>query len=191
MKAGELVLVDGGAEVDLYAGDVSRTFPSGGRFSDPQRALYEVVVEAHQRAVEAVRPGRTIGDIHGLVQRVLTGGLVALGVLEGDVEELVEGKAFERYFPHQTSHWLGLDVHDVGDYAREGSSRVLEPGMVLTIEPGLYFSPRPEEVPGPFSGLGIRVEDDILVTEEGAENLTEALPVFPDEVEELVGAHLD
>jgi Xaa-Pro aminopeptidase len=188
VQEGDLVLVDGGAEVNLYAGDISRTFPAGGTFTSDQRSLYEVVMDAHRAAIAAVRPGTTVGQVHDEALGQLTRGLVELGVLSGDPDELIQEKAFEPYFPHQTSHWLGLDVHDVGDYAEEGHSTVLEAGMVLTVEPGLYFSPRGEGPKTPFSGMGIRIEDDLLVTEGGSENLTAALPVLPDAVEALVNS---
>ncbi|MGW8266224.1 MAG: aminopeptidase P N-terminal domain-containing protein [Longimicrobiales bacterium] len=187
IDGGELVLLDGGAEVDLYAGDVTRTFPAGGRFSGEQRAVYDVVLSAHQAALGTVRPGNTVAQLHDAAVAALTEGLVDLGVLTGGVDDLVREKAYEPYFPHQTSHWLGLDVHDVGDYARQGSPRVLEEGMVLTVEPGLYFPALGEESAGPFAGIGIRIEDDVLVTADGSENLTEALPVSAAEVETLSG----
>lgn len=207
LAEGDLVLLDGGAELDLYAGDVTRTFPPGGRFSSRQRDVYDVVLGAHRAALAAIRPGARVADVHGDALAELTRGLVELGVLSGDPVELVERKAYERYFPHQTSHWLGLDVHDVGDFVVDGSSRVLEPGMVLTVEPGLYFTE--SSVPdagsssaspsapvtsalGPaaarFAGIGVRIEDDVLVTPGGAENLTRSLPVDPGELESLVGA---
>jgi len=185
---GELVLLDGGAEVDLYAGDVTRTFPASGRFSEEQRAAYEVVLSAHRAALEMVQPGTPVAQLHDAALVVLVEGLVGLGVLEGGPEELVQRKAYEAYFPHQPSHWLGLDVHDVADYARGGSPRVLEEGMVLTVEPGLYFPAAGEDRPGPFTGIGIRIEDDVLVTAEGSENLTAALPVSVEGVEELLSA---
>jgi Xaa-Pro aminopeptidase len=188
LQEGELVLVDGGAEADLYAGDVSRTFPSEGSFTPDQRALYEVVLAAHQGAISKVRPGNTVAQVHEAALQRLTGGLVELGVLSGDVEGLIRTKAYEPYFPHQTSHWLGLDVHDVGDYAEKGFSQLLEPGMVLTVEPGLYFSPGQNHPSTPFSGMGIRIEDDLLVTADGWENLTESLPVTPEGVEALVNS---
>jgi len=201
-----LVLLDGGAELDLYAGDVTRTFPAGGHFTSPQQDVYHVVLQAHQAALAAVQPGGRIEEVHRAAVSSLTRGLVELGVLVGDPEELAEAKAYETYFPHQTSHWLGLDVHDVGDYTVAGASRVLEPGMVLTVEPGLYFAAgsgaRPGSVPGtgtvsgadagpgagPFAGIGVRVEDDLLVTANGADILTGDLPVKPGELEDLVGA---
>jgi len=185
---GELVLMDGGAEVDLYAGDVTRTFPASGRFSDEQRAVYEVVLSAHQAALGMVRPGKTLAQLHDTALEALIRGLLELGILAGDVDDLIREKAYEPYFPHQTSHWLGLDVHDVADYVLGGAPRVLEEGMVLTVEPGLYFPAPGEENPGPFTGIGVRIEDDVLVTADGSENLTEALPVSVKGVEELLGS---
>lgn len=180
MEAGDLVLVDAGAAWGLYAADITRTYPVGGSFTPEQRALYEVVEAARAAAAEQVRPGAAVAHVHEAAVRALCSGLVELGVLGGDPGELAEEGAHKPFFPHQTSHWLGLDVHDVGDYARDGISRVLEPGMVLTVEPGLYFGPGAMEAAGdaaaPFAGMGIRLEDDLLVTLEGHENLTAALP---------------
>jgi Xaa-Pro aminopeptidase len=187
MADGELVLLDGGAEVGLYAGDVSRTLPVGGDFDSRQRELYDLVRAAHDRAVAEVRPGAAVAQLHAVVLKTLTEGLMALGVLEGRLESLLESQALGPYFPHQTSHWLGLDVHDVGDYVRSGVSRIMEPGMVLTVEPGLYFAPGEDRPETPFDGLGVRIEDDILVTEEGAENLTGDLPVELEDVQALSG----
>jgi Xaa-Pro aminopeptidase len=187
LEGGELVLLDGGAEMDLYAGDVTRTFPVGGAFSGVQRDLYQIVLRAHGAAMKAVGPGSTVGEVHHRALEQLTRGLVEMEVLSGDPEDLLDRKAFEPFFPHQASHWLGLDVHDVGDYAVDGQSRTLEPGMVLTVEPGLYFAPTEGGGPGPLTGIGIRIEDDVLVTESGRENLTAALPVLPEDVEALVG----
>ncbi len=186
LSAGDMVLLDGGAEVDLYSADVTRTFPSEGRFTGPQRDVYQVVLGAHRAVLSAIRPGARMDDVHRHALVELTRGLVNLGVLSGEVDDLVEQKAFERYFPHQTSHWLGLDVHDVGDYVVDGASRRLEPGMVLTVEPGLYFAPDPVPEPMAFSEMGVRIEDDVLVTTEGGENLTRDLPVDPGELEGLV-----
>ena len=186
---GDLVLVDAGAEVDLYASDVTRTLPVSGAFTALQRAIYDLVLEAHDRAIECVRPGVSIESVHHAARDVFVDGLITLGVLEGDKAELIESEAYKPYFPHQTSHWLGLDVHDVGDYASAGVSRALEPGMVLTVEPGLYF-PGPFENGGvaeEYAGIGIRIEDDVAVTTEGHEVLTIDLPVSVDEIERLVG----
>lgn len=184
----DLVLLDGGAEVGLYAGDVTRTYPAGGRFTSPQVDVYSVVLGAHQAAISRVGPGIRVEEVHRAALEALTAGLVELGVLEGRIEELIEGKAYEAYFPHGTSHWLGLDVHDVGDYRDESGSRILDPGMVLTVEPGLYFPADPGSRHTRLEGIGVRIEDDLLVTEEGAENLTEALPVGAREIEVLVGS---
>ena len=154
-----------------------------------QRAIYDLVLEAHDRAIEGIRPGVTVESIHHTARDVLIEGLLDLGVLEGDKAEVIDTDGYKPFFPHQTSHWLGLDVHDVGDYAASGVSRVLEPGMVLTVEPGLYF-PGPFEGPGVAEdhvGIGIRIEDDVVVTAEGHEVLTVGLPVSADEIERLVG----
>ena len=181
-----LVLVDAGAELGLYNGDVTRTYPASGRFTDPQRRIYDLVDAARGAAVAAVRPGVTVGSIHDVAVRVLVEGLVELGVLEGQTADLVAAEAHKPFYPHQTSHWLGIDVHDPGDYARDGTSRVLEPGMVLTVEPGLYFRPGGPESAAAYAGIGVRVEDDVLVTEGGRENLTGSLPSSADEVAALV-----
>jgi Xaa-Pro aminopeptidase len=189
---GDLLLVDAGAEVRMYAGDISRTIPVSGRFSTRQRELYQVVEAARATAVEACRPGRTVEAVHQAASLALVRGLVDLGVLAGDPEVLLSEDALRPFFPHRTSHWLGLETHDPGDYVRGGKARELEPGMVLTVEPGLYLPPRglfegpdlPDPDPAaPFRGLGIRIEDDILITAEGPENLTAALPTDPDELE--------
>lgn len=177
LAAGELLLLDAGARLDLYAADVSRTLPVSGRFTAEQRALYEVVREAHHRALETARAGSTEAEVHDAAVGVLLRGLVAAGLLEGDAEELAqERERWRPLYPHRTSHWLGLDVHDVGDYARRGEPRRLEPGMVLTVEPGLYISPDHDAAPPELRGTGIRIEDDVLVTESGREVLTGGLP---------------
>ncbi len=179
----DLLLLDGGAQVDLYAGDVTRTFPPGGRFAAGQRAVYEVVLAAHDLALEALRPGVPVKEVHGAAVGGLVAGLVELGVLRGDTEELVAREAHKEFFPHRTSHWLGLDVHDPGDYATDGEPRLLEPGMVLTVEPGLYVPPGSEVgEAGRFQGIGVRIEDDVLVTEDGHENLTAGLPTSIQEI---------
>nr|MCH9687739.1 M24 family metallopeptidase [Deltaproteobacteria bacterium] len=183
---GDLMLIDAGAEVDGYATDITRTTPVGARYSGAQRAAYEVVLEVQRRAIEAVVPGASIDGIHEQVLRDLTQGMVDLGVLSGDVEELIENKEHEAYYPHRTSHWLGVDVHDVGRYKlRSGPSKPFEPGHVLTVEPGLYFPPDDDSLPEGFAGVGIRIEDDILVTATGNEVLTASVPKQPDEIEAL------
>ncbi len=184
---GDLVLVDAGAEYGLYHGDVTRTYPASGRFSDLQRAVYDVVEAARRAAIGRVAPGARIGDVHDAAVSALAEGLSGLGVLRGPLEDSIDTGAHKAYFPHQTSHWLGLDVHDPGDYARDGASRVLEPGMVFTVEPGLYFSAAATgDEPTRFDGIGVRIEDDVLVTREGCEVLTLELPTSAEDVESLV-----
>jgi Xaa-Pro aminopeptidase len=186
LEENQLVLVDAGAAAGLYAADITRTWPVSGRFTGEQRAVYEIVDAARAAAVAATRPGATVAGVHRAAVEVITDGLVALGVLSGERDALIQEEKHRPFYPHQTSHWLGLDVHDVGDYERAGESRVLEPGMVLTVEPGLYFRPGLAEA-GRFAGIGVRVEDDVLVTAQGRENLTGALPTAADRVAELVG----
>lgn len=181
-----LVLVDGGAELGLYHGDVTRTYPASGRFTAAQRRVYDLVESARRAGVEAIRPGRTVAAVHDAAVRTLVEGLHGLGVLEGDAEDSIESGAYKSYYPHQTSHWLGLDVHDPGDYARDGTPRELVPGMVLTVEPGLYFRSGASAAAEPYRGIGVRIEDDVLVTETGHENLTLALPTAPDDIEKLM-----
>lgn len=182
---GDLVLIDAGGEFDLYAGDITRTFPVNGRFSEAQRALYDVVLAAEERAVAAVKPGATLEGIHQGVVRDLTAGLIELGLLSGELEACIESKSFRRFYLHSTSHWLGLDVHDVGSYRVDGEPRPLEPGMVVTIEPGLYI-PDAEDIPVAYRGIGIRIEDDVAVTESGGEVLTPQAPKAADEIEALM-----
>jgi Xaa-Pro aminopeptidase len=184
---GELVLVDAGAEYGLYHGDITRTYPASGRFTGEQREVYQIVDSARRAAIEAATPGVPVVDVHDAATRVLVEGLVSLGVLEGKVDVIIEKEAHKPFYPHQTSHWLGLDVHDPGDYAKDGVSRELEPGMVFTVEPGLYFRPGHEGTPERLAGIGVRIEDDVVVTEVGCEVLTRGLPTSVDEVEALMG----
>jgi Xaa-Pro aminopeptidase len=185
--AGELVLIDAGAEWGMYCSDITRTVPASGRFTAPQRAVYEVVLAAEEAGIAAIRPGAPLDAVHHAAVRVLTEGMQRLGLLTGEVDELVESGAYRRFYLHQTSHWLGLDVHDVGPYRDEAAPVPLRPGMVLTVEPGLYIPTDADDVPEPFRGIGIRIEDSVLVTADGAEPLTRELPVDPEEVERLVG----
>jgi Xaa-Pro aminopeptidase len=185
LRDGDLVLIDAGAEFDLYAGDITRTFPVNGRFSEPQRALYELVLCVQERALAAVRPGITLVEIHEAVVRGLTEGLIGLGLLEGDFQARIDDESHRRFYPHSTSHWLGLDVHDVGRYHQEGEPRPLEPGMVLTVEPGLYV-PVADDIPEAFRGMGIRIEDDVAVTEQGGEILTTGVPKQVADIEALM-----
>jgi Xaa-Pro aminopeptidase len=183
-----LVLVDAGADHGLYHGDVTRTWPAGGRFMPGQRDVYEIVDAARLAAIAAVKPGARIAEVHDVATRVLVEGLVALGALTGPVDELIAKEEHKPYYPHQTSHWLGLDVHDPGDYAVEGVSRRLEPGMVLTVEPGLYFRADQPATPVRLGGIGVRIEDDVVVTPHGHEVLTSVLPTSVADVEALIGA---
>ena len=177
IREGDLVLIDAGAEVDLYTADVTRTFPASGRFSEPQRACYQLVLDAADACISASQPGETIEGLHERAVRILTAGMVKLGLLQGDLDALIKESAYRRYYMHRTSHWLGLDVHDAGSYrTAEGKPRPLEPGMVFTVEPGLYVASDDEKAPLQLRGIGIRIEDDILVTEQGHENLTVAIP---------------
>ena len=184
--AGELVLVDAGAEYGLYHGDVTRTYPASGRFSPEQRDVYVVVEAALQAGIAAVRPGALVGDVHAAATRVIVDGLVALGAVRGRPADILEKQEHKPFYPHQTSHWLGLDVHDSGDYAKDGVSRRLEPGMVFTVEPGLYFRPGLPETPARLAGIGVRIEEDVVVTPEGCEVLTRALPTAAGEIEALM-----
>ena len=185
-RDGDLMLIDAGAEVDCYAADVTRTFPVNGRYSPEQRALYEVVLAAQQAAIEAVRPGNHWNEPHEKAVEVLVDGLLALGLLNGRHDELVAGQHYRRFYMHRTGHWLGMDVHDVGDYKVDDQWRVLEPGMVMTVEPGLYIAPGSEDVDRRWWGIGIRIEDDVLVTRNGHEVLSAGLPKAVDEVEALM-----
>jgi Xaa-Pro aminopeptidase len=183
MNDGELVLIDAGCEYDYYASDVTRTFPVNGKFSAEQRALYDVVLESQKSAIEAVAPGTTLESIHEGAVRRITEGLVDVGLLEGEVDALIEEKKFQPFYMHRTSHWLGMDVHDVGRYYVDGKHRPLEAGFVLTVEPGLYVAPDAEGVDERWRGIGIRIEDDVVVTETGHEVLTDGVPKEIDEVE--------
>ncbi len=187
MQAGELLLIDAGAEYGYYAADVTRTFPIGGRFSAEQRAAYQVVLDAQLAAIDAVRPGATLPGIHAVALRVLVRGLIALGVIEGPEDAAIEKETYKPYYMHRTSHWLGMDVHDVGDYHVGKNPRPIEPGFVLTIEPGLYFAPSTPCDPK-WHGIGIRIEDDVLVTASGSRVLTDGIPKTIDEIERVLAA---
>jgi Xaa-Pro aminopeptidase len=185
MQSGDLLLIDAGCEVDFYASDVTRTFPVGARFNPAQRALYSVVLEAQRRGIESIKPGVRFDDVHEAALRVLVEGMIDLGLVKGPLNDAIASAAYRRYYMHRTSHWLGMDVHDVGLYRVGGGSRALEPSMVLTVEPGIYISPDDESAPESMRGVGIRIEDDVLVTAEGHEVLTAAIPKTIEEVEAL------
>jgi Xaa-Pro aminopeptidase len=188
MRSGELLLIDAGCEVDFYASDVTRTFPIGTRFNAAQRALYAVVLEAQLRAIESVKPGVRFDDVHEAALRVLVEGMIDLGLVKGPLHDAIATASYRRYYMHRTSHWLGMDVHDVGLYRVDGGSRALEPSMVLTVEPGIYISPDDESAPEHLRGVGIRIEDDVLVTAAGHEVLTSAIPKTIDDVEALTAS---
>jgi Xaa-Pro aminopeptidase len=186
LRDGDLVLIDSGCEHDYYASDITRTFPVNGRFSREQRALYDVVLAAQRAAIDKVRPGEHWNAGHEAAVDQVTRGLVKLGLLEGKVARLVKDEAYKRFFMHRTGHWLGMDVHDVGDYKVGGEWRVLEPGMVLTVEPGIYIAPGTRGVAKRWWGIGIRIEDDVLVTRRDPEVLTESVPSAPAQIEALM-----
>jgi Xaa-Pro aminopeptidase len=189
LQDGDLLLVDAGAEYQMYAGDITRTWPVNGRFEGRQRMIYDLVLRAQQAVIRKVKPGLLWSDLHATAVEVITTGLIDLGILEGPVEKAIEDKAFRPFFMHGTGHWLGMDVHDVGTYVRSGSTaRALEPGMVFTVEPGIYFHPDEPLSPTEYRGIGVRIEDDILVTADGCEVLTADVPKEPEEVEALVGS---
>ena len=187
LQRGELLLVDAGAEVECYASDVTRTWAVGGRFSREQRALYEVVLEAQAAAIDAVRVGAPWDAAHHAATLVITEGLCALKLLRGSASAALRSGAYKKFFPHKTGHWIGLDVHDVGDYQVEGEPRLLEPGMALTVEPGVYIAPDDTSVPARWRGLGVRIEDDVVVGAHGPEVLTAKVPKAPKELEALCG----
>jgi len=187
LKDGDLALIDAGCELDGYASDITRTFPVNGRFSPPQRAIYEVVLEAQAAAIAKARPGNAWNEPHEAVLQVLTKGLIRLGILSGRPGRLIKEEAYKPYYMHRTGHWLGMDVHDVGRYKHNDKWRTLEPGMVLTVEPGLYM-PATDAVPAPFRSIGVRIEDDIVITEDGSEVLSATAPKDPDAIEALMAA---
>ena len=186
LKDGDLVLVDAGCEYGYYASDITRTFPVNGRFSPAQRALYEMVLAAQEAAIAKVKPGNHWNDPHDAAVRVITKGLVDLGLLKGMVPRLVKEQAYAKFYMHRTGHWLGMDVHDVGDYKVDGAWRELEAGMTLTVEPGIYIPAGMRGVPKKFWNIGIRVEDDVLVTSDGHEVLTRDAPKSVAEIEALM-----
>ncbi|MCS6899645.1 MAG: aminopeptidase P N-terminal domain-containing protein [Myxococcales bacterium] len=183
LRDGDLLLVDAGAEVAYYASDVTRTFPINGRFSPDQRAAYEVVLAAQEAAIARCVPGSSIEDVHAAAVELLVVGMVRLGLLRGEPQKLIEEGAYRRYFMHRTSHYLGMDVHDVGAYFIDQKPRLMEPGVVLTVEPGLYISPQDEDAPPGLRGLGIRIEDDVLITPAGPRVLTAEIPRKIEDVE--------
>ncbi|WP_303907525.1 Xaa-Pro aminopeptidase [Thiohalomonas denitrificans] len=187
LNDGDLLLIDAGCEQECYASDITRTFPVNGRFNREQRALYELVLEANRAAIAQVKPGNHWNRPHEAAVKVLTRGLVRLGLLKGEPATLIKKETYRHLFMHRTGHWLGMDVHDVGDYKIGDQWRVLEPGMTLTIEPGLYIPAGSKGVAKKWWNIGIRIEDDVLVTKAGCEVFTDGAPKDPDEIEALVG----
>ncbi|MBN8481323.1 MAG: Xaa-Pro aminopeptidase [Xanthomonadales bacterium] len=186
LRDGDLLLVDAGAEYLCYASDITRTWPVNGRFSPEQRALYDIVLAAQKAAIDEVRAGRPFDAYHEAAVRVITAGLIRLGLLKGTLEQNLREHLYRRYYMHKTGHWLGLDVHDVGDYRIDGEFRVLEPGMVVTVEPGIYIAPDLKGVPARWRGIGIRIEDDVVVTDGDPDVLTGDVPSDPDAIERLM-----
>jgi Xaa-Pro aminopeptidase len=185
LRKGELLLIDAGCELDSYASDITRTFPIGGRFSGVQKDVYEVVLAAQEAAIRAVKPGADFIDYHDAATRVLVQGLIDFKLCRGSVSKVLEDGSYKQFYMHRTGHWLGLDVHDAGDYMQKGKWRKLRPGMVLTVEPGLYIRPGPN-VPKVFWNIGVRIEDDVLVTAKGRDVLTSACPKRVRDVEDAV-----
>jgi Xaa-Pro aminopeptidase len=183
MQSGELLLIDAGAEYEGYASDVTRTYPVSGKLEGAPLAVYEAVLRAQDQAIAAVKPGATIDGIHQVAVRALVEGMLELGALEGSIEGVLASESYRAFYMHRTGHFLGIDVHDVGQYSVGGVPRPLEPGMVITVEPGLYFGPEEPRTPAHLSGIGVRIEDDVLVTERGCEVLTHDIPKRPADVE--------
>lgn len=190
IQDGELVLIDAGCELDYYASDITRTFPANGRFSEPQAKLYQLVLNAQHAAIAVIRAGNNWAAPHDAAVRTLVAGLIDLGLLCGGVDENIESEEYRRFYMHKTGHWLGMDVHDVGEYRIEGEPRLLEAGMVLTVEPGLYVAPDDDTVDACWRGIGIRIEDDVVVTATGCTILTGAVPKEIAEIEALMAAAL-
>jgi len=190
MQSGDLVLVDAGCELDYYASDITRTWPVDGRFTEAQRAVYALVLAAQKAAIDQCRAGNEYSKVHDTAVRVLTEGMVELGLLDADVdlEELISEEKHKKYYMHRTGHWRGMDVHDVGAYFHRGQSRPMRPGMVTTVEPGIYIAPDDEEAPEALRGIGIRIEDDVLITEGEPEVLSAGAPKEIEEIEALVGS---
>jgi Xaa-Pro aminopeptidase len=186
LEDGDLVLIDAGCELDMYASDITRTFPVNGKFSEPQRLIYQLVLDSQIAAIEQVKPGNHWNDPHAAAVEVLAKGLIELGLLDGDLETVLKEEQYKKYYMHRTGHWLGMDVHDVGEYKVGGEWRVLEPGMVMTVEPGIYIAPDDETVDAKWRGIGVRIEDDVAVTAEGYEVMTSGVPKSVADIEALM-----
>jgi Xaa-Pro aminopeptidase len=182
----ELVLIDAGGELDHYASDLTRTFPINGKYSPEQRAIYEAVLKTQLAVIDIIRPGVQRDELDDLATRTIITELVALGLLSGEIDQLVQEKAHTEFYMHRIGHWIGLDVHDVGAYKVNGSWRALVPGIVLTVEPGIYISPDNNKVDKKWRGIGVRIEDDIVVTQDGCDVLSKNLPKTCEEIEALM-----
>ena len=186
LNDGDLLLIDAGAELDCYASDITRTFPVNGKFSPEQKILYEIVLKAQLAAIKKVKPGNHWNQPHEAAVRELTKGLIEIGLLKGDLQNNIKKNSYQKYYMHRTGHWLGLDVHDVGDYKINGKWRKLEPGMVLTVEPGLYIAPNTKGTPKKWWNIGIRIEDDVVVTKDGCEIISRKAPKTVSEIESIM-----
>lgn len=186
LKDGDLVLIDAGCELDYYAADITRTFPVNGKFNKEQKALYELVLKSQLAAIDLIKPGNHWNQPHDITVKIITEGLIKLGLLKGEVDELIEKESYKEFYMHRTGHWLGMDVHDVGDYKVGDEWRVLEPGMVLTIEPGIYVAVDNKNVAKKWRGIGIRIEDNVVVTRKGHEVLTDSAPKTVTDIEALM-----
>jgi len=186
LKDGDLVLIDAACEYQLYASDITRTFPVNGQFSPEQKALYNVVLDAQLAAIDAVRIGNSYKEPHHVVVRILVQGLLDLGIMQGNIDEIIAAESFRQFYMHGTGHWLGMDVHDVGAYKQDGEWRAYEEGMVVTVEPGLYIAPDDETVDEKWRGIGIRIEDDVAVTKAGPRVLTAAVVKSVEDIEALM-----
>jgi Xaa-Pro aminopeptidase len=187
LKDGDLLLIDAGCELDGYASDITRTFPVNGRFRGPQKDVYQMVLAAQAAAIAAVKPGNAWDQPHDVALKVLAQGMIDLGLCKGSLDKVLESGDYKRFYMHRTGHWLGLDVHDAGDYKRDGKWRELKPGMVLTVEPGCYVRPA-QDVPEKLWNIGVRIEDDVLITTKGQEVLTSAAPKKIEDIEKLMHA---
>ncbi len=186
LRDGDLVLIDAGCEMDYYAADITRTFPVNGRFSEAQKAIYQLVLAAQEAAIAVAQPGNTWNQPHEATVQVITQGLVDLGLLKGDVVQLIQDEAYREFYMHRAGHWLGMDVHDAGDYKIDGQWRELETGMVMTIEPGIYIAKDNMNVEAKWRGIGIRIEDNVVITKTGNRILTEAAPKTVEAIEALM-----
>ncbi len=186
VKAGDLVLIDAGCEYGHYASDITRTFPANGKFSPEQKAIYNIVLKAQLAAIEAIRPGVPWDEPHNISVKIITQGLVRLGIMNGRPSQLIKSEAYKDFYMHRIGHWIGMDVHDVGDYKIDDDWRLLEPGMVTTVEPGIYISPSNKKVPKKWRGIGVRIEDDVLITRNGNKVLSADIPKTIQEIESFM-----